>query len=297
MAEESGVEDVTKEELAALLPSERAALVDDEEGDGAEQEAKAEEGQEQSDEEEESKSEDNEGADAEPAQSDESEEAAAPEAAAEADADDDDDDMPAFRFVPDEQYKAARDELIKQFEDPEGTMTLAEMTDKQDQLRSDAESRQHNEWLWDRTCRQFFRDNPTFKKEASPILHGMLDQAVRSVASDPANADKSGKWMLKTAHQKVLEELKSVTGSDTIKPKGAAKPAAKADAKPRPKAPDASKLPKTLGNLPDAEPGDAGEADDWMAELDRLADKDPLGYEQALARLPKHKEKAYLESR
>lgn len=311
----SKVEGVSEEELAALLPEERKALLDGEDGeDGEENEPAADEAEdEEKDDEGETADKDEEAGDEEgeedadeddapPADDDEpAAKEAAPAAQSRPEDEDDDDDQPIVgRFVEDEEWKKASDELVDRFEAKDSEMTLREFTAAQARLQQEAIERSVQSQVWTRDCRRFFRENEAFREEKNPGLYGMFNETVKRVAGDAANANKSGKWLLNEAKRVVSAEIEALTGKSITAPKDDGKPAAKAAAKdegkrPRAKAPDRTKAPKTLGSLPEAEPGEAsGEDADWMAQLDRLGDRDPMKYERALAALPEHKRLAYL---
>ena len=209
-----GVEDVTKDELAQLLPSERAALLGEDDADDdppaepkdEKTEAAAAEPEETTEETEE-ESEDAGATDEGTVETEAAPEPAAPEASASDD--DDDDEVPAFRFVADAEYKSARDAIIAEFEDHDGTMTFAQCQDKLEELRTATEAKQHDAWLWQKSVHTFMRENPQFR-ESNKLLNSALDSALKSLASDAANNNKSAKWFLNTAKANVLAEIKQL---------------------------------------------------------------------------------------
>lgn len=296
------VEGVSDEELAALLPEERKALLDGEDGEDEPAADDVEDEVEDKDEgEPETKDEDVEDdpddEDAEPADAEPATEEAAPAAQSEPEDEDDDDEPIVGRFVADEEYKKASDALVERFEAKDSEMSLREFTAEQDRLREEATERSVQSQVWSRACRRFFRENDAFREEKNPGLYSMYNETVKRVAGDPASANKSAKWLLAEAKRQVSKEIETLTGKAIgDKPAGKTKVDTKAEGKrPRPKAPDRGKAPKTLGSLPEAEPGEAqGEDADWMAQLDRLGERDSMKYEKALAALPEHKKLLYL---
>ncbi len=113
-----------------------------------------------------------------------------------------------------------------------------------------------------------------------------MDGLVRHLAVDPENNDKSGDWFLKEAHRIVKLQYNLPTAA--VKPAEAPKPAPAKVVKPR--IPDLSKIPPTLGKAPAAaqeSEGDSGE----FAHLEKLQG---LALERALARMTPEQEERYL---
>lgn len=116
------------------------------------------------------------------------------------------------------------------------------------------------------------------------------DDWVKRLAAKPEHADKPARWFLEEAHRKVKLEYGI---AEAAKP-----PAAKAEkteaakpAKPVKKAPDLTKIPKTVGGLPaaaeEAADGDSGE----FAHLEGLTG---MALERALAKMTPEQEARYL---
>jgi hypothetical protein len=113
----------------------------------------------------------------------------------------------------------------------------------------------------------------------SPRHYKMLDQEVKDIASSDEGKGMTGAQILAKAHENLVK--------DGVAPKGAAKPAETGKGKtPRENA------PPSLHTTPAAEvevPG-AGK----YALLDRLAETDPLKYEETLNAMSKAEREAYL---
>lgn len=130
--------------------------------------------------------------------------------------------------------------------------------------------------------------------EENETLSAMLDAEVRrqQTAAHKAGEDPLSPTILAKAHKEIVKAVSGLTGKaaedddDAEDVKTAADKAAKAAGKR--KAP-----PKTLAKVPAS---DAEDTDDGgkFASLDRLADKDPIAFEDAFARLPEHEQEAYL---
>lgn len=132
-----------------------------------------------------------------------------------------------------------------------------------------------------------YRDNPT--------LHGMLDTEVRrmQVAASQAGKDPLDPSILTEADKAIKASLAALgvapaetdkaKTDDPEKPAGGKKPTA--SAKPL--------IPPTLGAVPAA---DITGTDGKYAALDRLADNDPVAYEDAMAKLSETERNAYLNA-
>lgn len=197
----------------------------------------------------------------------------------------------------DEQVTAigtAKDDLDTKFED--GDLTTKEYRAEMDKLNKQerllemqefkartaneiAENQQRAAWAG--TVNSFLEDNPVYA--TSKLRYKALDDTVKQVANDEANAGLTGAEILAKAHEIVESDLGSVQApaGDPEKPAGrkTGKPAA----------------PPNLGKLPAAEATEVGNSR-WKA-LDRLADSDPIAYEKALAKLSEDDQDAYLGSR
>lgn len=126
---------------------------------------------------------------------------------------------------------------------------------------------------------QTFTDGTLYKQ--SPLAWEALNAAVKSVGSDPANANLTARQILEKAHADVLKDpvLNSAFAS--------AKQPGKAPGKK-----PAAEIPPTLGRMPSAEHTDT--SGDKFASLDRLFERDPLAYEEAVGKLSASDREAYL---
>jgi hypothetical protein len=129
----------------------------------------------------------------------------------------------------------------------------------------------------------------------NPEQHAVWNDWVKRLADDPKNADKDGMWFLEQAHKKACIELdiplkrSAPNATKTAAPAPQAKP----DAKKVPnRQPDLNKVPPTLGRLPAAADGDAGEGGEF-AHMDGLEGTD---YEVAIARMSEDQKKRWLAS-
>jgi hypothetical protein len=132
--------------------------------------------------------------------------------------------------------------------------------------------------LWDRQIADFMEDHPEYT--TSKIRHVALDSVVKDLGSNPANADKPGRWFLREAHKIVQAEF---GGGTQDKPAETSKPVSRK--------PDLSTVPKTLANVPPAD--NSGEATNEFAKLDKLVG---LEHERELARLSPDQQARYLAS-
>lgn len=176
------------------------------------------------------------------------------------------------------EYQTQLDALSKQEREIELKMHEAQIAQKL------AEQQRVNQWLTQ--VKEFTtRDYPEYGK--SKFLWIALDTAVKEVGSDPANAELSGAEILRKAHERVVADL----GDAVFKSRATAdKPAAKAEGKPL----KGSKAtpPPTLAKVPAAEHNDVENGK--YAVLDRLAETDPLAFEERLMKMSEAERDAYL---
>lgn len=111
---------------------------------------------------------------------------------------------------------------------------------------------------------------------ADKAKHDELDFYVKTLASNPANADKDSAWFLKTADEIVRAQH------------GIAKQSTKPGDKPSRKAP-VDKIPQTLAHVPGGD--DTSESQGKFDDIDKL---DGLDYERALARMSPEQRDEYL---
>lgn len=169
-------------------------------------------------------------------------------------------------------YQKQADALAKEERKLEFQINEAELAGKLENQRL------QNEWV--STCDKFMDDNPVYKENAR--LWKALDTEVRELANDPKTANWSGQKFLDEAHKNLtaafnLPQAKSA-GKDTSKKQ--------ADAK--------RELPPNLSKVPSAEIEDTSGG--RFAVLDRLANTDPIAYEEALNKMPQAERDAYLAS-
>lgn len=304
---------VTSEDLEKLLPGERAAMEEDAEDPGAppdyeDEDAEDAEGDEGEDGGEES-AEEGEEAGEEQGEAERAAEQAHEEPQAQADDEDPyrDPDDDVLRISPtavlrmardDAQYQESLKELDAKFE--AGEFTVAQLMQEKDRLLEEAQARVEpqalNEARWDRVCSEFFKAHPQIapSQQNKALFEAFNEELVAFAATDGAK-NKSGTYIINKAYEQFQEKLASITGAP-IQPKA---PEKKAEAKPklpRPKAPDAKRIPPNLAGLPDAgDPIDTGEGK--FAHLDRLAARgDAMALERALSRLSPAEQQEYLES-
>lgn len=113
------------------------------------------------------------------------------------------------------------------------------------------------------------------------VLYDALDGQVKKIAADPANANMTDRQILEQAHKNLSSVMKVDGDTAPVDPKKAAEDALKA-AKDKRK-PDLSSVPKTLHGIPAAAP-QAAEAEEF-AHLDVLSAKAEGGDAEAQAAL------------
>ena len=163
-------------------------------------------------------------------------------------------------------YQKQVDALAKEERKLEFQIHEAELAGKLENQRL------QNEWVI--TCNKFVDDNPVYKD--NPRLYKALDAEVRELANDPKTANWSGQKFLDEAHKNLSEAFKLP----------AAKKAATAQ--------DKRELPPNLSRVPSAEIEDTSGG--RFAVLERMASTDPIGYEEALAKMTQAERDAYLAS-
>lgn len=126
-------------------------------------------------------------------------------------------------------------------------------------------------------ARNFMKGTPY---EASPTAQQALDAALKRIGADPSLNGKTHREYLELAHAEVLKDPVLAIAFK------------KQDDKPAPTAPGKKPVPPTLAKMPAAQGTEAGE--NRFAALDRLADVNPLAYEDALAKLSPADRDAYL---
>lgn len=187
------------------------------------------------------------------------------------------------------------DALAQQFED--GEITTAEFLKQQRLVQTDMNNLQMQafrtelsqettqaraEQTWYGEVERFLNQNPEIGK--SQLRLQSYDAVLRQVTGDEANASLSAQEQLAKARDLWAEEL-----GITLKP---AEPDPKKDPKPTKSAQDRPATP-SLNDVPAAQ---AQALDDGkFAHLDRLADSDPVAFEDALAKMTPELRDQYLE--
>ena len=234
---------------------------------------------------------------------------------------DDDDDidvpmrprMPRLTVKPVEKYDEQMAALDTEYDAAlktykEGEMPIDELLTKQralDNKRFDLREAKGNadraidhnqqigqaEWMGD--VQDFFgvvkeKEDIDYTKRA---LNVAFDDALKTLASDKKNADKSETWYLRQAHKMVKADLGLV--SKKAEDKGDVKD--KTGKKLEGRKPKIALVPD-LGKVPNASDGDGEDnaaGDPEFAALDRLAGQD---YEDALAKMSQSKQDKYLRA-
>lgn len=170
-----------------------------------------------------------------------------------------------------EAYEEQRDAILKQREILNTARVKAEISQEM------REQSAQNEWQ--NQIKSFMaaaakNDGIDYSKDQAKSAD--LDLFVKTLANNPANADKSGDWFLAEGHKRVMA-LHGVAPS--------AQPAAKAP--PASRVPPLKSAPKTLAQVPGGDgPGDVA---DEFAQLDALEGND---LEAAIAKMtPAQREK------
>lgn len=130
---------------------------------------------------------------------------------------------------------------------------------------------------WQDTCNRFVEANSVYKE--MPWLYMQLDAKVRELASKPETTNWSGQKFLDEAHKEIVAKYKLPTLPSTPQPNNKRQQV---------------DLPPNLAKVPAADVQDTNGGE--FAVLDRLANTDPIAYEETLAKMPAAKREAYLAS-
>lgn len=175
------------------------------------------------------------------------------------------------------EYQQQLDTLNKQERDIEFDLREAKLAEKMESQR------QANEWQ--STVSQFISENPRYNAKTSPRMYQLLDLEVRRVATSDEFKTRTdsaaGREILLKAHENIAKDL----GFEAA-PK-------QKDTTPKPKG-KSQELPPSLHQVPAADVSETNGGK--YAVLDRLASTDPIGYEEALMKLPESERNAYLAS-
>lgn len=131
---------------------------------------------------------------------------------------------------------------------------------------------------WNTTCNSFVDRNPIYKDNQR--LYKALDAEVRELATKPETANWSGQKFLDEAHKNLKAAFgfqDSAQASDTKR-----------------KAPPQRELPPNLAKVPAADVEDTNGG--RFAVLDRLANSDPVAYEETLNKMSAAERDAYLSA-
>lgn len=131
---------------------------------------------------------------------------------------------------------------------------------------------------WNATCNSFVDRNPIYKDNQR--LYKALDAEVRELATKPETANWSGQKFLDEAHK----NLKAAFGFQDSAPTQDTKR----------KAPPQRELPPNLAKVPAADVEDTNGG--RFAVLDRLANTDPVAYEETLNKMSAAERDAYLSA-
>ena len=183
-----------------------------------------------------------------------------------------------------DEYQSGRDKLNRQIIKHNIDLHNAALAEWETQKAATEEKK--NDLLWRKEQIHFLNSKPEYLsskatdavgKVKSNALFGALNEMVKSITADPANANLTGMQVLIKADKAVKEAF-------GIKP--ADKKPAK-DNKPPAKKPDI----KTLADVPAAATNQDG-VDDSFALIDKLTGEK---YEEALERMPEKTRQAYLD--
>lgn len=187
------------------------------------------------------------------------------------------------------EIEGKKDDLLEQFDN--GDITAKEYQKQLDALAKEERAieraqdraelaasmenqRLQNEWV--STCNAFVEANEIYKD--NPRLYKALDNEVRELAADPKTANWTGQKFLQEAHKNLKAAFNL---PDSASPNAPIPPN-------RPK-PD---LPPNLARVPAADVQDTNGG--RFAVLDRLANTDPIAYEETLNKMPAAERDAYL---
>lgn len=170
------------------------------------------------------------------------------------------------------EYQTELDKLAKE------ERTIERAVDKAQIAAEMTQQQETNAWL---AQAQDFVTNKHPEYSKSQVRHMALDNFVKEIGRNPANASMTGAQILAEAHKRVVEDL----GEAPAKAKAAGdagKPLKGSQAEP----------PKTLAKVPAAQGNDVD--DGRWAQFDRLASTDPVALEEKLMKLSETERDAYL---
>lgn len=165
------------------------------------------------------------------------------------------------------EYQKQLDALAKEERSIERAQDRAELAAQMDQQRLQND--------WNTTCATFVDSHAVYKD--NPRLYKALDAEVRELAAKPETAQWSGQKFLDEAHK----NLKTAFGFNEP-----------TDGKPADSQRQQRELPPNLAKVPAANLEDT--TGGRFAVLDRMAQNDPIAYEEAINKLSAAERDAYL---
>lgn len=168
------------------------------------------------------------------------------------------------------EYQLQLDALSKQERQIERLIDRAETAAEMEKQRLQND--------WNATCNAFVASNPIYK--SNERLYKALDAEVRDLATKPETASWSGQKFLDEAHKNLKAAFGFQDGTPAPDPKR--------------KAPPQRELPPNLAKVPAADVEDTNGG--RFAVLDRLANTDPVAYEETLNKMSAAERDAYLSA-
>ena len=153
-------------------------------------------------------------------------------------------------------------------------------------------SEAQKEQQWYTSVGVFLEANPEIS--ASPLKTQAYDYCLRVITGDKANEGKSDVELLTMAKEQWAEQLGITLKKPDTTAADAAAAAAAEDGKKPGKPFKAPASPVTIGGLPSAEA--QGTEDGKYAALDRLADTDPIRFEETMGKMSPSELEAYLQA-
>ena len=169
------------------------------------------------------------------------------------------------------EYQTELDKLAKE------ERTIERAVDKAQIAAEMTQQQETNAWL---AQAQDFVTNKHPEYSKSQVRHMALDNFVKEIGRNPANASMTGAQILAEAHKRVVEDLGEAPAKKAAA--DASKPLKGSQAEP----------PKTLAKVPAAQGNDVD--DGRWAQFDRLASTDPVALEEKLMKLSESERDAYL---
>lgn len=195
------------------------------------------------------------------------------------------------------EIKRKREAVRAQFDD--GDISSTEYSEKLEELSVEAEEVRWNvrkaklaeeaaenqrTAAWERSVEEFMTSAGAKIAQSEAALVA-FDKIVRGVTGDPANARLSDRAKLEKAHAILIDDLRKMGVEAAAQPK---------PTPPQPAAKPKREVPPSLGKVPPAAPVDVDASK--FETLNRLADADPIKFEEAFARLSPADQAEYLRS-